>query len=193
MIRHGRRATTAKRLLLRPSAPEEPAGPWKGMRPPHANPSAVPEGRKPEPEQPPASHRTSPVPYQDVLAGLPAAIAFLAGVWLIVSPVLIDHPATVLGVSAAVPDVVAGVVLAAFGAAKAVSPFVRQWAGWATMLVGIWLIVAPFAMNYHGAEEGVAVVNDVVAGAVVVAMSIASLILGARWGGRRSEIKRSGA
>ncbi len=187
MTRHQlRRRVAPPEESVRPPAPEDNTGPWQGMRPPYANPSAVPQGQR-------EVSSTSPVPYRDVLAGLPAAIVFLAGVWLVVCSWLIDQPSTVLGVGSAVPDIVAGVLLAVFGGAKAVSPFRAAWAGWAALVVGALLIIAPFALDYRGGEAGAAMTNDVVVGAVVMALSVAALVLGARWGSRARATEQESA
>ncbi len=187
MTRHQLRGRAASQgEPVRPPASEDNTGPWQGMRPPYANPSAVPQGQR-------EVSSTSPVPYRDVLAGLPAAMVFLAGVWLVVCSWLIEHPATALGVGSAVPDIVAGVLLTVFGGAKAVSPFRAAWAGWAALVVGALLIVAPFALGYRGGEAGAAMTNDIVVGAVVMALSIAALALGARWGGHARATERESA
>lgn len=171
----------------RPPAPEDNIGPWQGMRPPYANPSALPVG-EPLPEEPrnaraPRSPR--PAPYRDVLAGLPNSLIFLAGVWLLVCPWLIEHPTTSLGIGAGVHDVVLGVLLAVLGGARAVSPFTARWAGWVLLVSGAWLVAAPYALSYRGGDGAEATANDVITGAVVLALGAVGLSLGARWGPRR--------
>ncbi|ACU95885.1 SPW repeat domain-containing protein [Saccharomonospora viridis] len=164
----------------RPPAPEDNTGPWQGMRPSYANPSALPAGERRE-------QSMSLVPYRYALGSLPNAIVLLSGVWLLVCAWLIEHPGTVGGMNAAVADIVVGLLLIGFGGMRTASPFSLRRAGVATLLLGGWLIAAPFALGYRGGEEGAATVNDVVTGAVVVVMSVLGLVLGARWAGRAPE------
>lgn len=161
-----------------PMVPEEQYGPWKGMRPPHTNPSAVPADRYQRPSR--------PVPFRDVLAGFPSAMVFLSGVWLLVVPFLIEHPGTAAGVNAVWNDVGAGLVLVVLGATRAVSPFSTLWAGWLTLLVGGWLIAAPYVLGYRGGDAAGATANDVVVGAVVIGLTVVGLLLSLRWRGAES-------
>ncbi|OQO89875.1 hypothetical protein B1813_18695 [Saccharomonospora piscinae] len=133
-----------------------------------------------------------PVPHRDVLAGLAGAVVFLAGVWLVVSPWVIEHPATAAGPDSAVTDIAAGLLLALLGGVRAVSPFAASWPGWVALILGAWLVVAPFALGYRGDDAGDARANDVVTGAVVLLAAVAGLYLGARWGGagRRGQTAR---
>lgn len=164
----------------RPPAPEDNTGPWQGMRPSYANPSALPAGERRE-------QSMSLVPYRYALGSLPNAIVLLSGVWLLVCAWLIEHPGTVGGMNAAVVDIVVGLLLVVFGGVRAVSSFSARWAGVVTLLLGGWLIAAPFVLGYRGGEEGAATANDVVTGAVVVVMSVLGLVLGARWAGQERE------
>ncbi|PXY22200.1 SPW repeat protein [Prauserella muralis] len=157
-----------------PMVPEEQYGPWKGMRPPHTHPSAVPADRYRRPSR--------QVPFRDVLAGFPSALVFLAGVWLLVCPWLIDHPVAAAGFSPAWNDILTGLVVAGLGAVRAVSPFRTAWAGWLAVLAGGWLVAAPFALGFEepGQVAG-ATGNDIAAGGFVVALSLAGLALAAFW------------
>lgn len=158
-----------------PMVPEEQYGPWKGMQPPYTNPSAVPTDRY---QRPPARS----VRFRDVLAGFPSALVFLAGVWLLVNPFLIDHPVMATGDSAVWNDMLVGGVLAVLGGIRSVAPFATVWAAWITVVIGGWLIAAPYALGYRAPGDARAVtVNDVIIGAVVIALTLVGLLLTWRW------------
>ncbi|PRX43691.1 SPW repeat-containing protein [Prauserella shujinwangii] len=152
-----------------PMVPEEQYGPWKGMRPPHTHPSAVPADRYQRP-------RARNVPFRDVLSGFPSAIVFLVGVWLLVGQFLIDHPGTAAGISSVWNDVGVGALLVLLGSARAVVPFSTMWAGWLTLPLGGWLIAAPFVLGYQqNGDTAAAIGNDIVCGALVVVLTALSL------------------
>ncbi|WP_199430538.1 SPW repeat protein [Qaidamihabitans albus] len=158
-----------------PMVPEEQYGPWKGMRPPHTNPSAVPADRYQRPGE-------RSVPFRDVLAGFPSAFVFLVGVWLLVDLFLLDHPGTAAGFDAMWNDVVVGAALALLGGLRAVSPFSTMWAGWLTIGLGGWLIAAPFALGFRAeADSAAATTNDMIAGGLVIVLTLVGMALTAWW------------
>jgi hypothetical protein len=87
------------------------------------------------------------------------------GFWLIVAPFVLQ---------AAAPrawnanDLVLGILLAACSWWMLASTAPITGAAWFEMLCGIWLIAAPFALQYH---VSVALWNDVVCGAIAIVVS----------------------
>jgi hypothetical protein len=151
-----------------PLAPQEQDGPWKGMRPPSQEPSAVPLDRASGEPAPSAAP-----PSRDLRAGLPNVAAFLAGVWLLVSPFLLEHPDTVAGFNAVWNDVVLGIAVALLAAVRVVAPFTSRGAGWVLVVLGVWLVLAPFVLGLTSAPP--VVVNDIVVGAIVLVFTLAGM------------------
>ena len=92
----------------------------------------------------------------------------LAGVWLIIAPFLFNYSANGGSI---VSDVVVGILVLFLAGVQVVGDNYRlSWPSWINTLLGIWLIVAPFALGYPSGSA--AIWNDVVLGIVVVLVSI---------------------
>ena len=103
-------------------------------------------------------------------AGAASAVTLLAGIWLLLAPSVLDYPA---GSSARGHDIVIGSALAILAAVRIVAPRDVPWFSVVNVLLGGWLIMAPFVLD-HIADIGVAMANDVVVGLVVVVMAATS-------------------
>ena len=89
------------------------------------------------------------------------------GVWLVIAGLVLPH-ASGVGVT---EDVIAGsiVSLASLWAARAYRPTVSLIASWTVALTGVWIVGAPFVLEY---ERGVpSVVNQVLVGAAITALA----------------------
>lgn len=95
-------------------------------------------------------------------------INLLAGIWLIISPFILDYAS--LGVSAT-NAVIVGIVVGIFSLIK-LANYEVNWPAWLNFLLGVWLIVSPFA-NGNGSIETVAT-NEVILGIIVIAFSLTS-------------------
>ncbi|SFQ58948.1 SPW repeat-containing protein [Amycolatopsis arida] len=157
-----------------PLVPQEQYGPWKGMRPPYASPSAVPADRYARPAR--------SYSFREVLAGFPNALAMLAGVWLVVSPWLLDHPGTAAGFNAAWNDILVGVLVFLVAGARAVSPYATLPWSWVPIVLGIWLVAAPYVLGF-AAESRPVTVNDIVMGALIAVLTAVG-VLTSLWGRR---------
>jgi hypothetical protein len=72
-----------------------------------------------------------------------AGISFLLGIWLVVSPWVFGYIST----SARWNQVLCGAGIMLFSLIRYISP--RQtWANWTNALLGLWLLIAPFALGY---------------------------------------------
>jgi hypothetical protein len=90
------------------------------------------------------------------------ATAFLAGIWLVLSPYVFDQRVAGLW-----SDLCAGAVLAVSGAAPLVEPAsVKVW-GPVQLVAGAWLLAAPFALG-RDAVASATRVGDVLVGTVVL-------------------------
>jgi hypothetical protein len=95
----------------------------------------------------------------------------VGGVWLIIAPFVINYASVS---QAAWNDVIVGIVVAV--AALANMGARAGWLSWLNFLLGVWLIVAPFALSYKSAAP---TWNDVVLGVIVCIL--------AAWSGAASD------
>lgn len=90
-----------------------------------------------------------------------SGINMLLGAWLIVSPYILSYSST----TAKWNQTIFGVVILLLAVARYIMPRL-ELASWLAGLAGIWMIIAPFILNYSTA---VAYWNEVLVG-IVVAM-----------------------
>jgi hypothetical protein len=81
-----------------------------------------------------------------------------------------DCRAVCAGVQRVRNDVSLGVLIAASSLWMGFKADAPGWLNWALMLFGVWTIAAPFALGYRSTTN--AMMNDVAAGAIVVAVAI---------------------
>ncbi len=92
----------------------------------------------------------------------------LLGLWLILSPFFFGYGSgRELG-----SDVFAGAAIALLAAFRTFGRGVGDWADWLTALLGIWVIVSPWALGYAGNTAHA--FNDVMVGTIVLAFSLVS-------------------
>ncbi|OLZ58120.1 SPW repeat domain-containing protein [Amycolatopsis keratiniphila] len=102
-------------------------------------------------------------------AGVAGACVFLAGMWLVLSPFVLDHEKTGNPFAGYSNDVLVGMALVASGAASLVEPNRGRWWDSARPLVGVWLLVAPFALGYNaGAPAPGVTTSDLAVGTFVL-------------------------
>ncbi|WP_158853429.1 SPW repeat domain-containing protein [Saccharothrix deserti] len=103
-------------------------------------------------------------------ASAASAVTLLAGIWLLLAPSVLDYPG---GSAARGNDIVIGSAIAVLAVVRVVAPRNVPWFSVVNVLLGGWLIMAPFAFD-HIADVGAAMVNDIVVGLVVVVMAATS-------------------
>ena len=89
------------------------------------------------------------------------------GLWLAVAPFLLLYS----GTSAALwEDVIVGLLIAIFALWRALGSETQDMtsASWIVAVLGVWAVIAPFALGYAAIEA--AVWNDVIIGIVVVVL-----------------------
>jgi hypothetical protein len=98
----------------------------------------------------------------------PSELVVVAGTWLIVAPLVLDHDAAniaFLGWN----DVIVGLLLVGLAALRVVMPDGTAPLSLITMALGVWLVFAPFVRGYHVAP--LATLNDILIGATVAALA----------------------
>ena len=99
-------------------------------------------------------------------------ITLLAGLWLIISPFILNY--SNLGVSST-NAVIMGVIVGVLALVNLAS-YEAAWAGWINFLLGLWMIIAPFALGHSGI--GTVVTNEVILGIIIAAFSLTSALSG---------------
>ncbi len=83
--------------------------------------------------------------------------------WLLVAPFLLLYA----GVTAALwNDVIVGLAVATFAAIRVGGAFRQAGMSWTNVVLGAWLVVAPFVLGYAGVSS--ALWNDVLIGLLVI-------------------------
>ncbi|MCR6490646.1 SPW repeat protein [Amycolatopsis sp. OK19-0408] len=110
------------------------------------------------------------------------ALTFLAGTWLALSPFVLDQTRTGDGFNGYWNDVLAGAALVVLGALSLIDVSVGRAGNVARLLIGAWLVMAPFALGYNvGTPAPETTVSDLVTGLVMLALRPAgALCLAAR-------------
>lgn len=103
----------------------------------------------------------------------PSVFVGLGGIWMMVTPIVIDH-----GVYPWWSDVAAGAVLLALSVFQVARPGRSARLSAGAAVVGAWLVVAPFALGFHD-QFGVAW-NDMIIGSLVVLLSAVNAITATR-------------
>jgi SPW repeat len=109
----------------------------------------------------------APVPggWRATAAGA-SGLNVLAGIWLIIAPF-------VLGYGGGDPywnDIVFGAITALIAAARFAGAYRASWLSWLNALIGAWIFVSAFWLD----DTGTAATNDIILGAIVFVLAIAS-------------------
>src|SRR5262249_2435052 len=91
-----------------------------------------------------------------------SGLSILCGIWLLMAPFVLGYSNLQVAMW---NDIILGILVAAIGLIRA---FGGGWAGatWIAGLLGVWLIIAPFVLNYG--DNPTAKWNDVIMGILVV-------------------------
>ncbi len=92
-----------------------------------------------------------------------SGINVLAGIWLIIAPFILSYNSS----GNKWQEFIFGVIVTVLGIVRMAAPKI-SWPSWINMLVGIWLIIAPWAI---AATTAAARWNEVVMGIIVAALA----------------------
>lgn len=96
-----------------------------------------------------------------------SGIDMVGGLWLIIAPFVLGY-ATVSG--ALWNDVIFGIAIVVLAASREVGEgYKHAWPSWVNALIGLWLIIAPFAIGYSFIQQ--ALWNDVIIGIAVAVLA----------------------
>lgn len=110
------------------------------------------------------------------IATLSSAVAGLAGLWLLLSPLLLDHWEQS---NAAWNDVIVGGALVVLAIVLVRAPIRTAPVSWFVMFLGLWLVIFAFAAQHDEVDDDtVIVVNEIVVGAIVFVAGTVSALAG---------------
>lgn len=96
-----------------------------------------------------------------------SVLNFIFGAWLIVSPYILGY----VTAQARWEQTVAGIIVAIMAAIHYFAP--RQvWTAWVNLIVGAWMVIAPFATGY---QASVAFWNEIIFGILIGLAALGNL------------------
>ena len=109
-----------------------------------------------------------------------SCLTLVLGLWLVVAPVILGHPDRVDRIDPWVIDVVVGIAVAVLSLARLAAPLPTPPLSLVIAVLGIWLIVTPFALVY-AADGGwpAEKTNDIIVGVVLLVSATADWLVGA--------------
>ncbi len=93
-----------------------------------------------------------------------SGINFILGTWLIVSPYILGYTSS----AAKWDQTIFGIVILILSATRYIAPRM-EWASWLNSLAGLWMIIAPFLLNY---STSASYWNEVIVGVVVTIIAL---------------------
>lgn len=102
---------------------------------------------------------------------LPSGSNVVLGIWLIIAPFILGY--TII-TAAMWNDILVGLAVVILAGIRVSRPTANSWLSWANVVLGVWLIIAPFALGYTGT---IALWNDMVVGLVVAAFGVWSALV----------------
>jgi hypothetical protein len=89
----------------------------------------------------------------------------LVGLWLVVSPFLLRYPDATI----AYATITTGLFVAVIAVFEAVGLYREAWMSWLNFQLGVWLVIAPFAMRF--ARHSAPLWNHLITGAMIAVIS----------------------
>ena len=105
-------------------------------------------------------------------------ITLVLGLWLIGAPYALDY-AEASGVEGFWNDGVVGAVLTFAGLIRLVAPLGALAARLASLLLGVWLTLAPAVLGYVGGSAPMATVSEVTVGVVIAVLALVTVLAAA--------------
>lgn len=99
----------------------------------------------------------------------------IAAIWLVIAPFALTYTDT----NAALwNDIILGVGIGIVALIRVGMPLRYEMLSWLNALLGIWLIIAPFALGYSDLAEPLW--NDIIVGAIVLVLAVWSAVTTSR-------------
>lgn len=95
-----------------------------------------------------------------------SGLNIVAGIWLIMAPFLVGYANLE---NAMWNDIICGAIVAILAAIRVSTPLSNPWLSWVNVVIGIWLIIAPFILGYS--EFPAPVWNDIILGIIIAGLA----------------------
>jgi hypothetical protein len=102
-------------------------------------------------------------------------ILVIFGIWLIIAPFVLGY--STISSGATTNDVVLGIVVLILSLWSALAVVPPGGVSWILLLLGIWVLIAPFVVGY-AVMSSTATGNDVVMGILIIAFSLIRALTG---------------
>lgn len=96
---------------------------------------------------------------------LASALSVLVGLWQASAPFVLGYSGLL---RPTVNDVLIGGIVAVLAASRYLGAYETAWPSWVSALLGGWLLVAPFALDYT--TLGPASLNDLIVGTILIVL-----------------------
>ncbi|WP_158853461.1 SPW repeat domain-containing protein [Saccharothrix deserti] len=107
-----------------------------------------------------------------------SAIAFVLGLWLVVSPFALGYGIVGNWLTGHSNEVVTGIVVVVAGLIGAMAPADARWAGPVTAAAGVWLAAAPWSIGYRDhVDPTAATVNDLAVGSSIAVLGMVAAVV----------------
>ncbi|WP_166805133.1 SPW repeat protein [Nitrosococcus wardiae] len=101
-----------------------------------------------------------------------SGINIIAGVWLIIAPFAWGyHHLT----DALWNDIILGTAVFILAVVRTSAPLQYESVGWTNIVFGLWLIIAPFVLDYTGVNAIAAMWNDIFVGSIIAILAAISV------------------
>lgn len=90
----------------------------------------------------------------------------LAGLWLIIAPLVLNFTGNN---AAQYNHIIVGIAVLVLAAIRAFDPDEREGISWMNVILGLWMIVAPYLLGYANVNS--ARTNSLIAGAVILILA----------------------
>ena len=102
-------------------------------------------------------------------------VLVIFGIWLIIAPFVLGY--SVISAAATTEDVVLGIVILILSLWSALAVVPPGGVSWILLLLGIWVLIAPFVVGY-AVMSSTATGNDVVMGILTIIFSLIRALTG---------------
>ncbi len=106
---------------------------------------------------------TTPVRRQSAGA---SSLNILLGLWLIIAPFVLNYARLE---AAETNDIIVGIIVAVIAAIRSFGAFTQPGWSWVNVLLGIWLIIAPFVLGYSA--YATPLWNDIILGVLIAILA----------------------
>lgn len=106
---------------------------------------------------------------------LPSGLAFLLAIWLGFAPFALHYRFPTVSGAGEINDVTTALVVASLALFRVIAPRDLPWLSLANATLGLWLVIAPFALRDTG--SALATTNDIAVGVVLIALSGSSAVM----------------